>query len=330
MKTTPAPADLQRWSEEVARDPGSPAFVPLADTYRRQGKREVALRLCLRGLERNPTNTEAHALLARLYLETGEREKAFDEWGMILRLDGNHFEANRGMGFVHLERGDFGTARRHLEKAAARRPNDVAVQEALKVLAERLGSAPGPTTSHVDAPGAGAAPAAAPAPSAPQPAAAAAPPESRTAAPAPTHAAAPSPSVAASPAPEAADTVTRDPSRLFDALKREPPYLGALVMDAQGLVLAGGLAEERVGGAEALGALLGGAVDEASRTAELLRLGGWRGLLLETERAQIHVTPIGDELMVLLAARAEAPAGWVLRTAARATELGRSYVEQTS
>ncbi|MBI3081484.1 MAG: tetratricopeptide repeat protein, partial [Gemmatimonadetes bacterium] len=114
--------DLQRLSQEVARDPASLAFLPLARAYRRQGQREAALRLCLRGLERHPTHVEAHTLLALLYLEAGDRERAFDEWATALRFDPENFDAHRGMGFLCLERGEYNAACWHLERAAEQRP----------------------------------------------------------------------------------------------------------------------------------------------------------------------------------------------------------------
>lgn len=310
MRKNAGPADLQRWSEEVAHDPGAPSFVPLADAYRRQGNREAAVRVCLRGLERNPTNIEAHTLLARLYLENGDRERAHDEWGIALRLDADNFDANRGAGFVHLERGDFGTARRHLERAAAARPDDPAVQEALLVLAERLSDARGASTS------------AQPVARTPEPV------EQRTAvAPQPSPAAASSPAPAPTTPAMPAVGMNVDPARLFDPLLRETPFLGAVLLDARGLILAGGLAQDAAGtGADALGAILSGAIEEAARTADLLQLGHWQGILLETELAQLHITSLPDDLMVLLAARAGAPAGWVVRTAARATELSRAFL----
>ena len=324
MRKAAGQADLQRWSEEVARDPGAPSFVPLADAYRRQGNRDAAVRVCLRGLERNPTNVEAHLLLARLYLDSGDRERAHDEWGFALRLDPDNFEAHRGIGFVHLERGDFGTARGHLNRAASSRPGDPAVQEALSVLSERLGGGGGTAAAAAAAPAS--APATAPragveaAGQAPAPARAASgePPASapppRQEAPLPIH----------TPPPAPADVPT-DPVALFDSLKRETPFLGAVILDSQGLVLAGALNQEG-GDAEALGAILSGAIEEAVRTATLLQLGAWRGILMETDLAQLHITALPDGLMVLIAARAGAPAGWVMRTAQRATELSRAFL----
>lgn len=134
-------ADLQRWSEDVARDPASMSFLPLAQAYRRQGRRSAALSLCLRGLEQHPAHVDAHALLALLYLESGDRQLACDEWSTVLRLEPENFDAHRGLGFVALERDDLAEARRHLERAAELRPDDPSVRGALDLLTYREESA---------------------------------------------------------------------------------------------------------------------------------------------------------------------------------------------
>jgi predicted regulator of Ras-like GTPase activity (Roadblock/LC7/MglB family)/predicted Zn-dependent protease len=287
----PAAADLQRWSAEVARDPTSPAFVPLARAFRRQGRRDAALRLCLRGLEHNPSHVEAHLLLALLCLDVGDRDRACDEWAIVLRLEPERFEANRGMGFYYLERGDYGRARRHLERAAATRPEEPAVREALALLRDR-----------------------APAAAAPPPRALAEPPFRPAAG-------APAPAVTA---PPPTTRVPRDPGRLFEPMLADPPFIGAMVIDMQGLVVAGSTREGS--GVEALGAVLAAAIDEAVRTAHHLALGDWRSILLEAEQAVVHMSPLTAQLALLLAVRREAPTGWVLRTAARAQGLARAFL----
>ncbi|NIP83746.1 MAG: hypothetical protein GWM90_32760 [Gemmatimonadetes bacterium] len=121
----------------------------------------------------------------------------------------------------------------------------------------------------------------------------------------------------------------RDPVHLFDKLTANSPFLGAVVLDAQGLVLAGSLdlGEAR---AELLGAILNTAVAEARRTTELLGLGAWDGLLMDCADATLHVSALDDETVVLLAAGTDAPAGWIVRTAERARELARSFMEVTT
>lgn len=253
--------DLQRWSEDVARDPASPSFVPLADAYRRQGRREDSLRLCLRGLEQNPGHVAGHNLVARLYAEDGESDRAFERWTNVLHIEPDNFEAHRGLGFVELERGNAAGARRHLELAANRKPHDRAVQEALAYLATLE------------------------------------------------------------------STSKTDPSAAFEPLLSEAPFLGALVLDTQGLVLAATFSQGDDSTAEALGAILGGTIEEATRAARLLSLGQWRGILLDAEGATIYLGPLNEDLMVLVAARRGTPTGWVLRTASRATDLARQFVE---
>lgn len=280
-------SDLQRWSRDVAEDPGSPSFVPLARAYRRQGRREAALSVVLRGLERNPEHVDAHALLALLHVDAGEREKAGDEWEMILRLDPRNFDARRGLGFLALERGDLASASTHLHAAAESRAGDPTVTQALDVLERRENAKRG-----------GAAPAQGPVVSAP----------------------------AGSADGHGGDREPLDPARLFDPLAREAPFLGALLLDGRGLVLAGSMSRATSGDGDALGALLSPAVDEATRTVQLLGMGGWEGVMLECEGAALHLAPAGDGVLVL-AARPGAPAGWVVRAAGQARALARRFLE---
>jgi predicted regulator of Ras-like GTPase activity (Roadblock/LC7/MglB family) len=312
---------MQRWSDEVARDPASLAFLPLARAYRRLGQRSAALQLCLRGLEHYPTHADAHSLLALLHLENGDRQRAADEWATVLRLDANHFEALRGLGFCHLEQDQLSRAREMLERAAHLRPGDTPVQEALRLLGTRQ--------EH-------AVPAAPEAPldpwSAPLEVAVAAPTASATAVLVPPRteavaAAAVTVTAAASSAPDTRTVLGADPTRLFNTLTEVGPVLGALLLDERGLVLAGSLHGDTGAQAEALGAILSGAMSEAGATVHQLLLGDWLGVLLETDGALLHLAPVGNGAIVLLAAERRAPVGWVLRCAAQARDMAARYLE---
>jgi predicted regulator of Ras-like GTPase activity (Roadblock/LC7/MglB family) len=321
---TPAPADLQRWSEDVARDAASLSFLPLARAYRRQGRRDAALRICLRGLERNPDHVEAHSLLAVLYFESGHRVKAYDEWSVVLKIEPDNFDALRGMGFYYLEQEHYEAAKRHLERAAAQKPTDPAVQEGLRIVNERLGViAPEPALPFelveepwIDRqPRIHASTAASPAPVRVG---------NVTAEPAARFEFAHAP--AAAP-PRSDEVETDDPSRIFDPLLRGGQVLGALILDQHGLVIGGSLAGSVGARAESLGAILGGAIEEALRTAMHLSLGRWQGVLLEADEAVLHFAPLSEDMIVLLAARKNAPTGWVLRSAAQAAAIARKFLE---
>jgi predicted regulator of Ras-like GTPase activity (Roadblock/LC7/MglB family) len=308
---TPAPADLQRWSEEVARDRTSLAFLPLARAFRRQGRRDAALRLCLKGLESHPHHVAAHGLLALLYLEAGDRGRAADEWAFVLRLDEHNFEALRGLGFCLFEQRELVRARRHLEHAARVRPDDPTVREALRLLEsrERTAAPAGPARS---------------APAGSGVASAAGTPADR-AGERPEHTA----SVAPRPGPgRGAVPSEATPGALFDGLLGSGPLLGALLVDGQGLILAGRLKEGS--GAELLGAMLNGALAEAARTVTHLDLGDWSGMLIDTSDARVHVTPVTGGGSVVVAARREAPTGWILRVAGQAASIANAFMGSDS
>lgn len=303
---TPAPADLQRWSEEVARDPRSLAFLPLARAYRRQGMRDEAMRLCVRGLQAYPSHIEAHGLLAMLYLEAGQHEKAGDEWSMVLRMDADNFDALRGLGFCYLEQDQLSRARQMLERAALLRPADPAVQEALRVLGTRQELAeeglsrrgsPEQTAEEAEAW------------QREEPAR----PDRRVAAVA-----------AAAAAVQAPVTVPGDPTSIFDELITGQVQ-GALLVDPRGLVVAGRL---EGGDADLLGAVLGEAVMEATRTAGYLGMGAWRGILLDAGDALLQLAPAAGDSIVVVVARRGAPAGWLARLSAQAAQRAARFMEE--
>jgi Flp pilus assembly protein TadD len=102
--------DIRGWSDTLARDPSSVVFLQLGEALRRQGQRDVALQVALRGLERHPHLAEAHDLLARIAADEGDLQRAFDEWDMVLRLSPRAAGALKGMGFVRYRQGELAEA----------------------------------------------------------------------------------------------------------------------------------------------------------------------------------------------------------------------------
>jgi predicted regulator of Ras-like GTPase activity (Roadblock/LC7/MglB family) len=312
----PTPQQLRQWSEEVAADPGSPAFLPLAQYYREAGRVDAAVRLVVRGLERHPNDVEAHHLLGLLYLDGGDEVKAFDEWDIALALAPEHHGSRRQLAFLCHARGDLVAAERHLEKALEGDFEDREVRALLEEIyaakresrppRRRAAGASAPSALPAEAPAVPAAPAAATAP-----------------------AATPSPpaSVVGPPA---------DGGSAFDVLERElravgaeRGMIGAVLLDAQGYVVAG---EMHAGGRDRgpeIAAVLSPASSEAERAVRHLKLGGWKGILVETPDAVIRLTPTDDGGMMAVAGRRDVPMGWVLRVAGRARDAAGRFVAAT-
>lgn len=123
--------EVRRLSDELVRDPGSRVFVPLGEELRRRGQLDLALKFTLRGLERHPHFADAHDLLARISVDRGDLERAFDEWDMVLRLAPGHLGALKGMGFVCYQQGRFAQAEEYLAAAEERDGADGQVASAL-------------------------------------------------------------------------------------------------------------------------------------------------------------------------------------------------------
>jgi predicted regulator of Ras-like GTPase activity (Roadblock/LC7/MglB family) len=113
-------SDLIRdWSDELARDPSSLVFIPLADLLRQQGELALAQKFVIKGLQRHPHNAEAHDALARIMADLGDLQSAFDEWDMVARLHPGHVGAIKGMAFIRFQQGRMEEAEQLLMQAQA-------------------------------------------------------------------------------------------------------------------------------------------------------------------------------------------------------------------
>jgi tetratricopeptide (TPR) repeat protein len=145
--------DIRRWSEELAGDPASKVFLPLGEALRVRGQLDVARRVAVRGLERHPYDPDAHDLLARIYLDDGDTEKAIDEWDAALRCTPGHVGALKGMGFICYQQGRLADAEAYLAQAAAGDGEDERIASGLARVRGQLRGDPVvevPAPSHFD------------------------------------------------------------------------------------------------------------------------------------------------------------------------------------
>ena len=130
--------DIRRLSEELARDPASPVYLQLGEALRRGGQLDLALKVALRGLERHPHAADAHDLLARIAVDRGELERAFDEWDMVRRIAPTHLGARKGMGYVLFKQGKYAEAQTYLSEASELDGEDETVATALAMVRVKL------------------------------------------------------------------------------------------------------------------------------------------------------------------------------------------------
>jgi predicted regulator of Ras-like GTPase activity (Roadblock/LC7/MglB family) len=302
--------EIRRLSDDLARDPSSLVFMPLADALRRAGQLDVAMRVALRGLDRHPYLADAHDVLARIHADRGDLERAADEWEMALRLDPAHPQANLGLGFVDFRRGNLENAERRLS-AAGETPDNPGVAAALVHVRTALGtrSANGSTAEA-------AAPNGLSSPERPV----AKPPIASPPAPRVT-----SPAVPEFPAPDLARAKQLFTSALDGADQ------SALLVDADGLVLAG-MYHDATGTdvAEVVAAELAGVSSEAERAMRHLGLGAWTSLLVEAEDAVVAMTPAPLGSLLVVGASRQTPVGLVRLLLDRALTRARDWLARVS
>jgi predicted regulator of Ras-like GTPase activity (Roadblock/LC7/MglB family) len=328
--------EIRRLSDDLARDPSSLVFMPLADALRRAGQLDIALRVALRGLDRHPYVADAHDVLARIHADRGDLERAADEWEMALRLDPNHAQANLGLGFVDFRRGKLESAERRLSAAGAAEETP-GVAAALAHVRSALGSRTANDAvstparnvgTLIDASGPNVITAAEP--SSPDVAPL---PETRVREMPRVPAAPREVVVARSTPPAIVEYPAPDPSR---ARQLFVPVLdasdqSALLVDADGLVLAGTYLDP--GGhdvGEVVAAELAGVSSEAERAMRYLALGAWTSLLVEADEAVVAMTPAPLGSLLVVATSRQTPVGLVRLLLDRALTRARDWLARVS
>jgi hypothetical protein len=131
--------EIERYTQLLARDPDSLAFVPLADAYRKSGLFEEAFAVLKRGMGRRPDYIPAKIVLGKCYLDLGNYPKAEATFEDILRLDRDNLVALSSMANVRLHQRRYGEAatiyRRILELDPS---NDAAAQQLAKLEGKAL------------------------------------------------------------------------------------------------------------------------------------------------------------------------------------------------
>ncbi len=130
--------DIRVMTAQLAADPTSLVFLPLAEALRQRKRLDAARKVVLAGLSRYPELADAHNLYGRILGDHGDFEQAFDEWGIALRLDPDHAGAHKGIGFLYFVAGKLDQALEHLQAAQQALPDDDGVAAAMARVREAL------------------------------------------------------------------------------------------------------------------------------------------------------------------------------------------------
>jgi tetratricopeptide (TPR) repeat protein len=123
--------DIRSLTARLADEPGSLAFLELAEALRRRGQLEAAYKVARGGLSRYPGLADAHDLMARVLSDQGDLAGAFDAWSSALQLDPMRTNALKGIAFLYFRAGDPDAALDHLQRAMEVDPDDPTIRQAI-------------------------------------------------------------------------------------------------------------------------------------------------------------------------------------------------------
>jgi tetratricopeptide (TPR) repeat protein len=295
--------DIRAMTAELAGDPASLVFLDLAEALRRRGQLDAAQTVTRNGLARYPELASAHDLAARIFVDRGDLDRAFESWVTALKHDPALLAAHKGLGFLYFRAGDPVSAERHLAYVAEADPGDAGIGAAL----ERVRAALPRMGDEAEE----------------QPESAAA-----------TSTDVPGPSASRSPssAPETLrfsldDEDSTAAENVFAGLEGSADSL--LLVDGNGLRLGGGLrSPDGADVADTVAAQLAGVAREAARTARLLALGDWKGLAIEAPGGSCYLVAPTAETLLFTARGPDLPMGRVARLAERAAAEARRWLEE--
>ena len=89
-------ADIRTMSEQLAADPSSLVFLPLAEQLLARGELAHASRVARKGADRHAHRADVHDLVARIALAQGDEATAERAWQQALAIAPEFGAAHRG------------------------------------------------------------------------------------------------------------------------------------------------------------------------------------------------------------------------------------------
>ena len=127
-------ADIRAMSDQLAADPSSLIFLPLAEQLLARGELAHASRVARKGADRHAHRADVHDLVARIALAQGDEATAERAWKQSLAIAPEFGAAHRGLGFLCYRQGRWDEAETHLATARAATPGDPALEAAWEAL----------------------------------------------------------------------------------------------------------------------------------------------------------------------------------------------------
>jgi len=135
VKMTP---EIERYLSMWERDPKSRVFAPLAESYRKIGQLDRAIEICEKGLQIHPNYVSGRVALGRAYFEKGDYESAKTHLEMVFEADPENLVAAKTLGEIYEEEKEYEKALLCYRLAHYTTPSAVEITEKIKSIEEKL------------------------------------------------------------------------------------------------------------------------------------------------------------------------------------------------
>jgi tetratricopeptide (TPR) repeat protein len=128
------PKHFREYLRRYQQDPTSRVFAPLAEAYRRLGRLDEAIDICLEGLDHHPDFHGGRVALAKCYFDKRKFKEARTELERVIQYTPENLMAQRLLGETFLALKDSISALHCLKMALLLSPEDVALAEKVYAL----------------------------------------------------------------------------------------------------------------------------------------------------------------------------------------------------
>lgn len=127
---------IRALSAQLAIDPTSLVFLPLAEALLARGELANAYRVARRGADRHAHRADVHDVVARIALAQGDTAAAEGAWHDSLAISADFGPAHRGLGFLCYQQERWADAESHLARARQMTPGEPSLEAAWSALQE--------------------------------------------------------------------------------------------------------------------------------------------------------------------------------------------------
>ena len=145
-------AEIAKFEAALAQDPKSRSFALLAESYRKAGRFQDAIRVAEDGLQHFPHYLSGRAALARAYFETGNHDRAMVEFEQVIKAAPDNLMAHRHLAEIYQGQGRLPDAAKSLRMVALLDPRDEQTRMRLAAITPDRAVAPPPSAKAAPAP----------------------------------------------------------------------------------------------------------------------------------------------------------------------------------